>query len=118
MPDVTDDSSYIIFSHEGDDIAGLMQIGRDVPYPPQWLVYIETDSIVKTIGKAEKLGGNIIMAVTEIPGRGKDGSVTVMTCSVQRKEVRKIEALVREVDKSAFITTEDVVAVRRGFWGA
>lgn len=56
-------------------------------------------------------------AVTEIPGRGKDGMVTVMTCSIQRKEVKKIEELVREVDESAFITTEDVVTVRRGFWG-
>jgi uncharacterized protein YebE (UPF0316 family) len=56
-------------------------------------------------------------AVTEIPARGKDGMVTVLTCSVLRREVREIERLVREADERAFITTEDVVAVRRGFWG-
>jgi len=56
-------------------------------------------------------------AVTEIPARGKDGMVTVLTCSVLRREVREIERLVREADERAFITTENVVAVRRGFWG-
>jgi len=53
-------------------------------------------------------------AVTEIPARGKDGMVSVITCSVRRKQIREIEKLVREVDEQAFITTEDVVAVRRG----
>jgi uncharacterized protein YebE (UPF0316 family) len=53
-------------------------------------------------------------AVTEIPARGKDGMVSVITCSVRRKQIQVIEKLVREVDEKAFITTEDVVAVRRG----
>jgi uncharacterized protein YebE (UPF0316 family) len=57
-------------------------------------------------------------AVTEIPARGKDGMVSVITSSVRRSQVHGLEELVREIDKDAFITTEDVVAVRRGFWRA
>ena len=57
-------------------------------------------------------------AVTEIPGRGKDGMVSVITTSVRRGQIQDIEKLVREVDENAFITTEDVVAVRSGFWRA
>jgi uncharacterized protein YebE (UPF0316 family) len=57
-------------------------------------------------------------AVTEIPGRGKDGMVSVITSSVRRSQVHDIEKLVRDVDVDAFITTEDVVAVQRGFWRA
>jgi uncharacterized protein YebE (UPF0316 family) len=57
-------------------------------------------------------------AVTEIPGRGKDGMVSVITTSVRRSQVKDIEALVRKVDVNAFITTEDVRAVRHGFWRA
>jgi len=57
-------------------------------------------------------------AVTEIPARGKDGMVSVITSSVRRSQVHELEDMVREIDENAFITTEDVVAVRRGFWRA
>ena len=57
-------------------------------------------------------------AVTEIPGRGKDGMDSVITSSVRRSQVNDFEKLVRDVDQDAFITTEDVVAVQRGFWRA
>lgn len=56
-------------------------------------------------------------AVTEIPARGKDGTVSVLTCSVRRNKARMIEKIVRDIDGTAFITTEDVMSVRRGFWG-
>ncbi|MCJ7733385.1 MAG: DUF5698 domain-containing protein [Anaerolineales bacterium] len=55
-------------------------------------------------------------AVTEIPARGKDGMVSVITSSIRRNQVHEFEKLVRNVDESAFITTEDVVAVQRGYW--
>ena len=57
-------------------------------------------------------------AVTEIPARGKDGMVSVITSSVRRSQIQDVEKLVRDIDEDAFITTEDVVAVRRGFWRA
>ena len=56
--------------------------------------------------------------VTEISGRGKDGTVTVLHCSVLRKNVDSVETIVLEEDPSAFITTSDVRQVRRGFWRA
>jgi uncharacterized protein YebE (UPF0316 family) len=57
-------------------------------------------------------------AITEISARGKDGVVTLLSCSVLRKNVSKVQQLVNEVDDSAFITAEDVRPVRRGFWRA
>jgi uncharacterized protein YebE (UPF0316 family) len=57
-------------------------------------------------------------AVTEIPARGKDGMVTLLSCSVLRKNIGKVHGLVGQVDSSAFITVEDVRPVRRGFWRA
>jgi uncharacterized protein YebE (UPF0316 family) len=56
--------------------------------------------------------------VTEIPARGKDGMVTVLNCSVKRKNVEKVRRMVNEIDKDAFITREDIRPVRRGFWRA
>lgn len=57
-------------------------------------------------------------AITEIPGRGKDGAVTVLECSVLRKNVQWVRHIVNEVDPSAFITAEDMRPVRHGFWRA
>lgn len=56
--------------------------------------------------------------VTEIPARGMDGTVSVLHCSVIRKDVRKIEKIVMEADPEAFITAEDIRPVWRGFWRA
>lgn len=55
-------------------------------------------------------------AITEIPARGKDGMVTLLSCSVLRKKVPLVHQIVNEVDESAFITAEDVRPVRHGFW--
>lgn len=55
-------------------------------------------------------------AVTEIPARGKNGSVTLLSIGVRRKDVDDVETVVLEADSEAFITAEDVRPVRRGFW--
>jgi uncharacterized protein YebE (UPF0316 family) len=57
-------------------------------------------------------------AVTEVPARGKDGMVTMLNCSVLRKDVKKIHLMVNEVDEEAFITSEEIRPIRRGFWRA
>lgn len=57
-------------------------------------------------------------AVTEVPARGKDGMVTMLNCSVLRKNVEKIRLMVNEVDEEAFITSEEIRPIRRGFWRA
>ena len=54
-------------------------------------------------------------AVTEILARGKDGTVSVITSSIRRSQIYDFEEVVRAIDADAFITTEDVVAVQRGF---
>lgn len=55
-------------------------------------------------------------AVTEIPARGKDGMVSMLSLSVRRKEVLSVEKIINECDEAAFITSEDVHPVQRGFW--
>lgn len=55
-------------------------------------------------------------AVTEIPARGKDGMVSMLSMSVRRKEVSSVEKIIIDCDEAAFITTEDVHPVQRGFW--
>jgi len=57
-------------------------------------------------------------AVTEIPARGKDGMVSILSLSVRRKQVVSVEKIANEYDEAAFVTTEDVRPVRRGFFRA
>ena len=57
-------------------------------------------------------------AVTEIPGRGKDGTVTLLNVSVRRKHIRRVSEIAREEDAEVFITAEDLRPLQRGFWRA
>ncbi len=57
-------------------------------------------------------------AATEISGRGMNGTVTIINCSVLRKRVEEVRKLVEEADPQAMITAEDIRPVRRGFWRA
>jgi uncharacterized protein YebE (UPF0316 family) len=56
-------------------------------------------------------------AVTEIPARGKDGTVTLLECNVLRRHSSQVQKLVEETDPEAFITVQDIRPVQRGFWG-
>jgi uncharacterized protein YebE (UPF0316 family) len=55
-------------------------------------------------------------AVTEIPARGKDGTVEILETSVQRKYAPGVQELVMQIDPSAFITSRDIQPLHRGYW--
>jgi len=55
-------------------------------------------------------------AVTEIPARGKDGSVEILECSVQRKFAADVQKSVLDCDPGAFITSRDIQRIWRGYW--
>jgi uncharacterized protein YebE (UPF0316 family) len=57
-------------------------------------------------------------AATELSGRGKDGTVAVINCSVRRKDVRRVQTQVKDIDPNAFITVQEVRPLHRGFWRA
>jgi uncharacterized protein YebE (UPF0316 family) len=54
--------------------------------------------------------------VTEVPGRGRDGAVDLLGCSVPRRKVGRVRSLVESIDPDAFISVEDVRPLSRGFW--
>jgi uncharacterized protein YebE (UPF0316 family) len=68
-----------------------------------------------TVARALRTGG---FGVTEIAARGRDGTVRLLNASVLRKDLAKARRIVHESDPDAFITSEDVRPVRRGFWRA
>lgn len=55
-------------------------------------------------------------AVTEVACRGRDGTVTLLNCSVLRKDTQQVANLVAKIDANSFITAENVVSVQHGFW--
>jgi uncharacterized protein YebE (UPF0316 family) len=56
--------------------------------------------------------------VTETSARGKDGTVRVLSASILRKDLAHARHIVHETDEDAFMTSEDVKPIRRGFWRA
>ena len=57
-------------------------------------------------------------AVTEMAGRGKDGTVSVISCGVKRRDIGPARRSINEIDPDAFITVEDMRPLHRGFWRA
>jgi uncharacterized protein YebE (UPF0316 family) len=57
-------------------------------------------------------------AVTEISGRGKDGTVSVIDCSVKRKEILPAQKVIYKTDPDAFVTVEEIRPLHRGYWRA
>ena len=55
-------------------------------------------------------------AVTGTPARGKDGSVDLLLCFVQRKHATQVVRLVTEIDGDAFVSSEAVRSVNHGYW--
>jgi uncharacterized protein YebE (UPF0316 family) len=55
-------------------------------------------------------------AVTEIQAQGKDGAVTLLETSVQRKHMKDVREIICKSDNKAFITTRDIQPLHRGFW--
>jgi len=56
-------------------------------------------------------------AVTEVPAQGKDGMVSLLNLSVQRRKTAQVEQIIQAIDPDAFITAEAINSVRHGFWG-
>jgi len=57
-------------------------------------------------------------AATELSGRGKDGTVSVISSSVRRRDIMSVQKEIYKIDDDAFITVEDIRPLHRGFWRA
>lgn len=80
-------------------------------------VHLQVISPRRGVVMAQKLRDNGF-AVTEIPAQGKDGMVSLLNLSVRRKQALVVEKIVNECDEAAFVTSENIHPVRRGFWRA
>lgn len=78
-------------------------------------VSIVTQRFGSALGQALREAG---FGVTEIPARGRDGMVSMLSVSVLRKDVPRVEEIVHGMDAEAFVISEDVRPLRRGFWRA
>ncbi len=54
--------------------------------------------------------------VTEVPAHGMNGTVSILHCSILRKNEKTVTELISKLDPQAFITAENVLQVQRGFW--
>jgi uncharacterized protein YebE (UPF0316 family) len=57
-------------------------------------------------------------AATELAGRGKDGTVSVISTSVRRRDINRVRKEVLQIDPASFVTVGEVRPLHRGFWRA
>jgi predicted enzyme related to lactoylglutathione lyase len=66
MNDMKEMGIYQLFSHDGQDIGGMMGLG-DAP-ASFWLPYFGTNGVTDAIGRIEAGGGTLIHGPHEVPG--------------------------------------------------
>lgn len=66
-----------------------------------------------TVAEALRSAGH---AVTELTGQGRDGTVSVLTTSVRRREIDRLLRVITGVDPAAFVTVEEIRPLGRGHW--
>jgi predicted enzyme related to lactoylglutathione lyase len=69
IPD-TSNPGYVMFSTEGGLNGFLVQAGGETYKPGDVVMYLGTDNIDANLAKIEKLGGQIVLPRTEVPGYG------------------------------------------------
>jgi uncharacterized protein YebE (UPF0316 family) len=52
--------------------------------------------------------------VTELDGHGRDGPVSVVNTSVRRRDLERLQRVIRQADPDAFVSVEEVRPVHRG----
>ncbi len=80
--------------------------------PGRILMRVISREAVASISTALRAAG---FGLTEISGFGKDGPVVMLESVIRRREMPRFVQLVEEVDERAFITSEDMRSISRGY---
>lgn len=62
--------AYTLFRASGTEVAGALKVDGNnlAKNKPVWIVYFKVENVEKTIDKALKLGGRLLMTPFDIPG--------------------------------------------------
>ncbi len=77
------------------------------------MLRIYSTSCGNEIAEALRTSGH---AATEIMGRGKEGSITIVNCVVARRNVAAIRAIVDGVDATSFVTIDEARPLQHGYF--
>jgi predicted enzyme related to lactoylglutathione lyase len=68
------DKDYMMWTTRGVPIAGIFRLGpeqRQKGIPPNWMPYVDVNSVDETARKATSLGGKVMHGPEDIPGTGR-----------------------------------------------
>lgn len=64
------DREYVHISAGDEMIGGMRQMGKDEPYPTNWLGYIGVDDVAATVAKITSSGGKVFMPTSTMDNVG------------------------------------------------
>jgi predicted enzyme related to lactoylglutathione lyase len=66
------ESEYTVVKHNGEAVAGIMQLPEELAgTPPSWGIYITVDDVDNTIEEITGQGGKVLRPASDIPGVGR-----------------------------------------------
>jgi len=63
--------TYYLFTRDGKDAAGMMEMPEDAEAPPQWMSYFLVADVDATVAKARELGATVYVPPRDIPDVGR-----------------------------------------------
>ncbi|HJR40931.1 MAG TPA: VOC family protein [Gemmatimonadaceae bacterium] len=61
--------TYLMYGKSADvPLGGMFNKTPDMPFPPNWTLYVRVPSIKKAVERARKLGANVLIEEMEVPG--------------------------------------------------
>jgi predicted enzyme related to lactoylglutathione lyase len=59
---------YFIFGRNGTQLGGMFNKPADMPFPPNWLQYIQVDSADSAVERVKANGGKVLNGPMDVPG--------------------------------------------------
>ena len=59
---------YRIYGQNGQQYGGMFNKSPDMPFPPNWLCYIQVDDVRRAADTVARLGGKVMNGPMEVPG--------------------------------------------------
>ena len=59
---------YQLFGRNGQPVGGMWTKPKDMPMPPNWLLYVNVDDVHKTAEAVKANGGQVLNGPMEVPG--------------------------------------------------
>ena len=66
--DMGEEGIYQMYGRGGATLGGMYNLTENMPWPPNWLYYIQVDDVHEAVDRVKGMGGQVLNGPMEVPG--------------------------------------------------